>query len=161
MTALDQRKPESSSVASMVRELGTGPSRLRSDRTPPIALALLLVVHGLGHFVGVLAAFDALEANASLEYLDGAWTVSNDLLVGLIGMVWAGIGLSFIFAAVAVVTEFRGWERTLVVLGSLSFAMCVLALWTAWIGLIVNAVVIVVAVVSVGERGGRPPRMAI
>jgi hypothetical protein len=161
MTALDQRKPESSDVASIVRELGHGPSRLRSDRTPPIALAVLLVAHGLAHFVGVLGAFDALEANEPLEYLDGSWTVSSDLLIGLIGMVWAGIGLSFIFAAVAAVTEFRGWERTLVVLGSLSFAMCVLALWTAWIGLIVNAVVIVVAVVSISDRSRRPPRMAI
>jgi hypothetical protein len=111
--------------------------------------------------VGVLSAFDALETNEPLEYLDGTWMVGNDLLIGMIGMVWAGLALSFMFAAVAVLTEFRGWERTLVILGSLSFALCVLALWTTWIGLIVNAVLIVVAVVSAGDRSLGPPRMAI
>ncbi len=160
MTALDQRTHEASDIATIVRDLDHRPGLLPSRRTP-VALAVLLVIHGLAHFVGVLAAFGALEANEPLEYLDGAWTITSDLLIGLIGIVWACIGLSFVLAAVAVVTEFRGWERTLVVLGSLSFAMCVLALWTAWIGLIVNAVVIVVAVVSIGDRSRRPPRMAI
>ena len=64
-------------------------------------------------------------------------------------------------AAIAVVTEFRGWERSLILLGTLSTALCVLALWTAWIGIIVNAVIVVVAIVSSNDRLPGPPRVAV
>ena len=126
-----------------------------------IAMAILLVAHGLAHFVGVMAAFDAFEANEPLEYLGGTWMVGNDLLIGLLGMLWATLGLAFVFAAVAVVTEFRGWERSLIMLGTLSTALCVLALWAAWVGIIVNAVIVTVALVSSNERMPGPPRVAV
>lgn len=162
MTALDQRTSEESRTASVTRELSRAPARSgRSDRTPPIAMAILLVAHGLAHFVGVFAAFDAFEANEPLEYLGGSWTIGNDLLVGLIGMLWATLGLAFVFSAVAVVTEFRGWERSLILLGTLSTALCILALWTAWIGIIVNAVIVVVAIASTNDRLPGPPRVAV
>ena len=162
MTALDQRRSEETGTATIARELSRSPARLgRSDRTPPVSLAILLVVHGLAHFVGVMAAFDAFESNTELEYLGGTWMVGNDLLIGLLGMVWATLGLAFVFAAIAVVTEFRGWERSLIMLGTLSTALCVLALWAAWIGIIVNAVIVVVAIVSSNERLPSPPRVAV
>ncbi len=162
MTALDQRTSEDTHTSFVTRELSRAPGRLgRSDRTPPIAMAILLVAHGLAHFVGVVAAFDAFEANEPLEYLGGTWTIGNDLLIGLIGMLWATLGLAFVFSAIAVVTEFRGWERSLIMLGTLSTALCVLALWASWIGIIVNAVIVVVALVSSNERLPGPPRVAI
>ena len=65
------------------------------------------------------------------------------------------------FSAIAVVTEFRGWERSLIMLGTLSTALCVLALWASWIGIIVNAVIVVVALVSSNERLPGPPRVAV
>ena len=162
MTALDQRRSEETGTATITRELSRSPARLgKADRTPPIALAILLIVHGMAHFVGVMAAFDAFEANGELEYLGGTWMVGNDLLIGLIGMLWATLGLAFVFAAIAVVTEFGGWERSLIMLGTLSTALCVLALWAAWIGIIVNAVIVVVAVVAGNERFPGPPRIAV
>lgn len=163
MTALDQRRREAASTAAVTRELRRAPGWMgrNRDRTPPIAMAILLVTHGLAHFVGVVAAFDAFEANEELEYLGGTWMIGNDLVIGLLGLAWATLGLAFVFAAVAVVTEFRGWERSLILLGTLSTALCVLALWAAWIGIIVNAVIVVVAVVSSNERLPGPPRVAI
>lgn len=163
MTALDRRTREETRTEAVTRQLSRAPARLGAtgDRTPPIAMAILLVVHGLAHFVGVLAAFDAFEANETLEYLGGTWTVGNDLVIGAIGMLWATLGLAFVFSAIAVVTEFRGWERSLIVLGTLSTALCVLALWAAWVGVIVNAVIITVAVVSGSERLPNPPRIAV
>ena len=161
MTALDQRSEETG-TASITRELSRSPARLgRADRTPPIALAVLLVVHGLAHFVGVMAAFDAFEGDAELEYLGGTWMVGNELLIGLLGMLWATLGLAFVFGAIAVVTEFRGWERSLIMLGTLSTALCVLALWAAWIGIVVNAVIVVVALVASNDRLPGPPRIAV
>lgn len=162
MTALDQRRREETGTAAITRQLSRAPGRLgRADRTPPIALAILLVVHGLAHFVGVIGAFDAFEAGEELEYLGGTWMIGNDLLIGLVGMLWATLGLAFVFSAIAVVTEFRGWERSLIMLGTLSTALCVLALWSAWIGIIVNAVIVTVAVVSSNERFPGPPRAAV
>ena len=162
MTALDQRRREETGTAAITRQLSRAPGRLgRTDRTPPVALAILLVVHGLAHFVGVIGAFDAFESGEELEYLGGTWMIGNDLLIGLVGMVWATLGLAFVFSAIAVVTEFRGWERSLIMLGTLSTALCVLALWAAWIGIIVNAVIVTVAVVSSNERFPGPPRAAV
>lgn len=161
MTALDQGTREDDRLSVITRELGRGPTRLGNGRTPPIAMAILLVAHGLAHFVGVLAAFDAFEANEGLEYLGGTWMIENDLLIGLIGMLWAVLGLAFVFSAIAVVTEFRGWERSLIMLGTLSTALCVMALWAAWIGILVNAVIVVVAIVSSNERLPGPPRAAV
>lgn len=163
MTALDQRPREAAGTASVTRELSRSPVRMGSngDRTPPIALSILLAIHGLAHFVGVFAAFDAFDADESLEYLGGTWMVANDLLIGLLGTLWGAIGVGFVFAAVAVITEFRGWERSLVLLGTLSAALCILALWAAWIGVVVNAVVVTVAVVSASERRPGPPRPAV
>ena len=144
MTALDQRSREEAGTAAVVRQLSRSPVRMAraGDRTPPIAMAILLVVHGIAHFVGVVAAFGAFESDEELEYLGGTWMVGNELIIGLLGMLWATLGLAFLFSAIAVVTEFRGWERSLILLGTLSTALCVLALWTAWIGIIVNAVII-------------------
>lgn len=162
MTALDQRTREETGTAAVTSQLSRAPARLgKADRTPPVALATLLVLHGLAHFVGVVAAFDAFEANEQLEYLGGTWMVGNELLIGLLGMLWATLGLAFVFSAIAVVTEFRGWERSLIMLGTLSTALCVLALWAAWIGILVNAVIVIVAVVSSNERMPGPPRIAI
>ncbi len=161
MTALDQRPREEARPSAITRQLSRAPVRIRNDRTPPIAMAILLVAHGLAHFVGVMAAFDAFEAGEPLEYLGGTWMVGNELLIGAIGMLWATLGLAFVFAAIAVVTEFRGWERSLIMLGTLSTALCVLALWAAWIGIIVNAVIVIVAVVSGNERMPGPPRIAV
>ena len=161
MTSLGERTREQRGTSAIVEQLSRSPGRLGNGRTPPIAMAILLVAHGLAHFVGVVAAFDAFEANEALEYLGGTWMVGNDLLIGLIGMLWATLGLGFVFGAVAVVTEFGGWERSLVVMGTLSTALCVLALWAAWIGIIVNAVIITIAVVSGNERLPGPPRIAV
>lgn len=163
MTALDQRSREEAGTAAVVRQLSRSPVRMgrAGDRTPPIAMAILLVVHGIAHFVGVVAAFGAFEADEELEYLGGTWMVGNELIIGLLGMLWATLGLAFLFSAIAVVTEFRGWERSLILLGTLSTALCVLALWAAWIGIIVNAVIITVAVVSSNERLPGPPRIAV
>ena len=161
MTALDQRPREEAGTSAITRQLSRAPARIRNNRTPPIAMAILLVLHGLAHFVGVMAAFDAFEADEALEYLGGTWMIGNELLIGAIGMLWATLGLAFVFAAIAVVTEFRGWERSLIVLGTLSTALCVLALWAAWIGILVNAVIVVVAIVSSNEGLPGPPRLAV
>ena len=161
MTALDQRPREEAGTSAITRQLSRAPARIRNDRSPPIAMAILLVLHGLAHFVGVMAAFDAFEADEALEYLGGTWMIGNELLIGAIGMLWATLGLAFVFAAIAVVTEFRGWERSLIMLGTLSTALCVLALWAAWIGILVNAVIVVVAIVSSNERLPGPPRLAV
>ncbi|MGD2061540.1 MAG: hypothetical protein PVF87_11775 [Acidimicrobiia bacterium] len=156
MTALDQRRSEETETAILTHRLG-----VNGNRRPPIAMTILLVAHGLAHFVGVIAAFDALEAGRPLEYLGGSWMIGGDLLIGLVGMLWAILGLAFVFSAIAVFTEFRGWERSLILLGTLSTALCVLALWAAWIGIIVNAVIVIVALVSSNERLPGPPRVAV
>lgn len=163
MTALDQRTREETRRSTMDRDLNRSltPMGGMGRRTPPIALASLLVLHGLAHFVGVVTAFEAFGANTELEYLGGTWMIDNGLLIGLLGMLWATLGLAFVFSAVAVVTEFRGWERSVIMLGTLSTALCVLALWAAWIGVIVNAVIVIVAVVSSNERLPGPPRIAV
>ncbi len=163
MTALDQRPREAPETSSLTSELSRAPDGVEwtGGRTHLFALAILLAVHGLAHFVGVFAAFEAFEANEPLEYLGGTWMVSNDLLIGFLGASWGAIGVGFVIAAVTVITEFRGWERPLILLGTLSTALCILALWAAWIGLIVNAVIVTVAIVSAGEPRLGPPRPAV
>ncbi len=163
MTALDQRTREEIRSSTSDRDLNRSLTPLGSmgRRTPTIAMASLLILHGLAHFVGVVTAFDAFGANAELEYLGGTWMVGNDLLIGLLGMLWATLGLAFVFSAVAVVTEYRGWESTLIMLATLSVALCVLALWASWVGIIVNAVIMAVAVASSSERLPGPPRIAV
>ena len=49
MPTLDQRRTEETGTAAFTRQLSRAPARLgKTDRTPPIAMATLLVLHGLG-----------------------------------------------------------------------------------------------------------------
>src|SRR6266545_1917950 len=108
------------------------PSFARATRG---ALAVLLALHGYAHFVGTADNLHRLDSHGTGQLL--AWTITSPALLGTLALLWAALGSSFIVAAV--LTGFASPSaRTMVrALAAASLALCVVSLWTAWIGVLV------------------------
>lgn len=112
----------------------------------------MLAVHGIAHLVGTTDAFRAINDNTSLSYLFGRWEITNTLVLGTAATLWAIVATGFAIGVIAVWFD-ATWRRTTV--GGtvvVSTALCVIALPQTFIGLIVDAALLAVAV------GARPTR---
>lgn len=160
MSAIDPREPYGSSDMGLLEALGVPPGERSGGARWPVVFGALLGMHGIAHFVGLVAALDTLEDAGSLEYLGGAWVLSDPTAIRVVGGVWAVLGVAFAFAGVASMSGWRRIVRPVRMLATASTVMSVLALWAAWIGVVVNAMIFVMAGSSdrpIRERS-RPPR---
>jgi len=111
-------------------------SSLRTSMATRLA-AGVVAVHGGAHLVGTQVAFEAARDGSSVDYLGGALELTGSSL-WLAGSMWAGLAAAFIAVAIAMWFDRLAWRAPLVVLATASFAACVLGLWAAWIGIVVN-----------------------
>ena len=124
----------------------------RSSLRTSVAVRLaagVVALHGGAHFVGTQVAFDAARDAAGVEYLAGALELTGTAL-WVAGSLWALLGAAFILLAIAMWFERLPWRAPLVAVAAASFAACVMGLWAAWIGIVVNAVI--VAFVIAGDQ---------
>ena len=74
-----------------LRRLGASPSVMR-------VFAVFLGLHGVAHFAGTSDSFTKAVDGESVDYLAGAWTVSDPTLLRAVGIVWAVVGAAFVFS---------------------------------------------------------------
>ena len=122
------------------------------------ALAFIVGLHGLAHFAGTEDSFAKAADGGSVDYLAGAWTVSDPTLLRAFGVLWAVLGAAFVLTAVAVWTRRQSWPDLLALVAAASLALVVVALWASVVGLIVDVVLVAVAI---GARGQHHTRVAL
>ena len=116
---------------------------------PTRVLGVFLVLHGVAHLVGTSASFDRAADGDPAEYLAGTWTLSDPALLRLAGVVWALVAVAFLYAGAVAWLRRPEWPRVLAVVSLVSLALCVLALWAAVIGVVID-----VALLAVAARAG-------
>lgn len=123
---------------------------VRSSLRSSLAVRLaggVVALHGGAHLVGTQAAFDAARDASTVEYLGGALELGEPWL-WVAGTVWAALAVAFIGIAIVMWFDRLAWRRTLVMVAIASTAACIIALWAAWIGILVNATIAGFALVS-------------
>jgi hypothetical protein len=126
-----------------LRRLGASPALLR-------VFAVFLGLHGVAHLAGTSDSFAGAADGESIEYLAGAWTISDPTLLRAVGVVWALVGAGFVFTAAITGMRRPGWPRVLAAVSALSLVVVVIALWSSVIGVVIDVVVLTVA----GRAGG-------
>jgi hypothetical protein len=109
-------------------------------------LAVLLVAHGIAHFVGTQSAIVSYADDELVAYLFGAWEPQGTLLLALAGT-WAAAGLVFIAVGVWVIVRGESWSTLLAVAAGGSLILSLSAMPDASIGVVINAVLLT-AVIS-------------
>lgn len=127
------------------------PHPSRTGRSPALTriLAAFLVLHGLAHLVGTSVSFTRAADGDSVDYLAGAWTLSDPALLRLTGLMWALAAAAFLYAAAVTWLRSPDWPRVLAIVSVVSLVLCVIALWAAVVGVVID-----VALLAVAARAG-------
>lgn len=118
-----------------------------------VALGAALALHGLAHLPGAVAAWGLGEGAESDTWLEVSGAAAT-----LVGVLWCLGALGFVWAAVLV-----AWGRpargVLAVVTTSSLALCAVQLPAAIVGLVIDAVILLVLVALVARERwrSRPP----
>ena len=121
---------------------------LRDLSASPVVMrvpAVLLGLPGVAHLAGTSDSFTEAGDGESVDYLAGAWTLSDPTLLRAVGIVWALVGAAFAFAAMIIWMRRPQWPRVLAAVSALSLVVVVIALWAAVVGAAVDAALLAVA----------------
>jgi hypothetical protein len=110
-----------------------------------IAIAILLLAHGVAHVVGFVAAFGLwAEKVPRMTTVFGGEVASSWIRV--VGTLWAAVGLAFAVAAVAAIWRVEWWPRYTAIVALASLVLCASGAPETRVGTIVNfAIIIAVA----------------
>lgn len=109
-------------------------------------LAVVLGLHGVAHLAGTSDAFTNAADGRSVEYLAGAWTVSDPTLLRAVGVVWALVGAGFVLAAAITWMRRPKWPGVLAATSTLSLVAVVIALWSSVVGVVIDIALLAVAI---------------
>jgi hypothetical protein len=121
-----------------LRRLGTSPALTR-------VFAVLMGLHGVAHLAGTSDSFTKAADGESVDYLAGAWTLSDPTLLRAVGVVWALVGTAFVFVAAITWMGRPGWPRSLAAVSALSLIVVVIALWSSVVGVVIDVALLAVA----------------
>ncbi len=108
-------------------------------------LSLFFAAHGMAHLVGTSRSFQAVSDGESLDYLGGAWTISDPTMLRLVGVAWAVVAVAYMAAATGEWLGWRGWLRFAAGVTVFSLVLSLIALWGAWIGVVIDVVILATA----------------
>jgi hypothetical protein len=120
--------------------------------------AVFLGLHGVAHLAGTSDSFTKAADGASVDYLAGAWTLSDPTLLRAIGVVWALVGAGFLFAAAITWMRRPEWPRVLAAVSALSLVVVIIALWSSVVGVVIDVALLAVAVPAGGLSRARAQR---
>ena len=110
-----------------------------------IIAAIILALHGLVHLMGTavymkLAEIEGLKYKTTL--LGGRWDLGEGG-IGVFGALWAVAAIGFVIAAAAWLAGWGWWQPVLVGVTLFSLALTVLDWSNAFMGAIINVVILV------------------
>lgn len=120
----------------------------RLHRSPALirVLAVFLGLHGVAHFAGTGDSFTAAADGESIDYLGGAWTLTDPTVLRAIGVVWALVGAAFVLAAAIAWMRRPEWPRVLARVAAVSLAVILVALWASVVGVVIDVALLALAV---------------
>jgi len=121
-------------------------------------LAAVLALHGIAHFAGTSDSLGKAGDGGSVEYLAGAWSVSDPSLLRLLGAVWALVGVGFALAAALTWRRWPRWPRVVAGVTTASLVVVAVTLWASVVGVVIDLALVLVAWRAGGfrhERGRR------
>ena len=115
---------------------------------PVRAIAVFAGLHGIAHLAGTSDSFAKAAEGGSVEYLGGGWTISDPVLLRILGVAWAVLGALFVAAAVVTWLGQPRWPRMLAAASAASLVLVSVALWSSVIGVAVDLLLLGYAVHS-------------
>ena len=109
-------------------------------------LAVFLGLHGVAHFAGTGDSFTAAADGESVDYLGGAWTLSDPTVLRAVGVVWALVGAAFVVAAAIAWMRRPEWPRVLAGVAAVSLLVVLVALWASVVGVVIDVALLALAV---------------
>ena len=128
-----------------LRRLGASPAMMR-------VLAVLVGLHGVAHLAGTSDSITTAADGESVDFLAGAWTLSDPTLLRAAGLVWALVGAAFVFTAAIIWMRRTDWPRVLAAVSALSLVVVVIALWASVVGVVIDLALLAVAVRAGARR---------
>lgn len=107
-------------------------------------VSLFLFAHAIAHLAGTSRTFQAAADGESVDYLGGAWQISNPLALRLAGTAWAVVAVAYVAAAAGEWLGWRRWWTFVVGVTVFSLILALIALWESWIGVVVDVGILAV-----------------
>ncbi|MGH8835096.1 MAG: hypothetical protein ACRDWG_08905 [Actinomycetes bacterium] len=133
------------------------PRTVEVHKLGAVALAVVLVLHGVAHFAGSTDLSAEADARQDVYYLGGLWTISDPSVLRVVGVLWAVVGALVVLSAGAVLLRHRYARQTVVVAALLSLALSVVGLWAAIVGVGVNLALLALVAFAPQRVGLRTP----
>ena len=120
----------------------------RLHRSPALirVLAVFLGLHGVAHFAGTGDSFTAAADGESVDYLGGAWTLSDPTMLRAVGVVWALVGAAFVVAAAIAWMRRPEWPRVLAGVSAVSLLVVLISLWASAVGVVIDVALLALAI---------------
>lgn len=119
---------------------------LAGHRIAALGLTVVLALHGIAHFVGLVESFEAAGGGRSVDHLGGVWTVSDPTLLRVLGVVWAVVGTLVVLSAVLVLLRHRLAPPAVLAALLVSLTLSVLGSPAAVVGVGLNVVLLALVV---------------
>lgn len=114
------------------------PRPVAGHRLAVLGFTAVLVLHGIAHFAGLVDSFDKADAGESVDYLGGAFTISDPTWLQVAGVVWAAAGILMVISAVLVLTHHRLARPTVLTALVVSLTLSVVGWPAAVVGVVLN-----------------------
>ena len=125
------------------------PRAASSVRLRTRLLSVFLALHGVAHFAGSTTSLKLIGQGKAAEYLGGSWVVADPTTLRILAAAWAAIGIAFLVVVAAMVWRHPASARLpLATVAALSLTLSVVALWAAVVGVVLNAILLLLAVAA-------------
>jgi hypothetical protein len=111
---------------------------------PWIALGGLMILHGFAHSPGVLGSWQLITFDDVSHQPNILLTNAGDVMMLFLGGIWFLAAISFVIAGIGVLRQSYWWPMATAVALVLSVAVTLLWRQDAAIGLLLNAVILVI-----------------
>jgi hypothetical protein len=107
--------------------------------------AVFLALHGVAHVAGTSDSWAKAGDGDSVDYLAGAWTITDPALLRVFGVLWGLIGAAFVLVAAVTWLRRPAWPRALAAVSAVSLVLVTVALWASVIGVVIDVALLAVA----------------
>ena len=126
------------------------PRPVAGHRLAVLGFTVVLVLHGIAHFAGLVDSLDKADEGGSVDYLAGAVTISDPTLLRVAGVVWAAAGTLVVLSALLVLAHHRLARPTVLTALVVSLTLSIVGSPAAVVGVGLNLVLLALVTLRPG-----------